>query len=128
MKTSLSPLPRFRLLVDEDLHIDIANFLKREGHDVVIVAKGTKNGSLYKMTIKTRRGLLTGDKDFLNRVLFPPIHTKGILVARIHPLFPANVIPVLKTLINESSPKRISGKLVILDPDGIHFKKSSDLG
>jgi len=115
------PRPKFRFLVDEDLDIDIVHFLRSQDQDVAQVPKGIKNGAVYQLALKTRRLLLSRDKDFTDARLYPTSKTKGIAVVRVHPATPALVIPLLKVLLDSASPKRLKGKLILLEADGLHI-------
>ena len=83
--------------------------------------KGVKNGSVFALAIKTKRTLISGDKDFLNTALFPPDKTKGVIVIRVHPPNPANIVPLLERLLADISPKKLSGRLVIFESSGIRI-------
>ena len=113
--------PRLKFLVDEDLHRGIAQFLQAQGHDVLFVPKGVKNGSVFALAVRTKRTLVSGDKDFLDTTLFPPNKTTGVIVIRTHPPSPANIIPLLETLLRTVPQKTLRGRLVVLEPSGIRI-------
>lgn len=62
--------------VDEDLPVEVADILRRAGHDAQTVIQegltGTPDEKLWKVVQQERRCLFTADKGFSNARLFSP--------------------------------------------------------
>lgn len=74
-----------RILLDEDVHIKVAGWLSGTSHDVIRVPSSLKNGRVIELANHESRILITRDKDFSNRLMYPPNRHSGIIVLRIHP-------------------------------------------
>ncbi len=74
-----------RILLDEDVHARVLDWLVKQGHSVVRVSSGLKNGQVVELARQESRALISRDKDFANRLMYPPEKSAGIVVLRIHP-------------------------------------------
>jgi predicted nuclease of predicted toxin-antitoxin system len=59
-------------LIDENVPVQIIEWLHNSGHDATRVPAGTKNGKVLALAISESRVLLTQDKDFTNTVQYIP--------------------------------------------------------
>ena len=65
----MSPLPKkteLKFLLDENVDVRLASFLKKRGFSVLLSSKGFTNGAIVSLAVKESRVLLTNDKDFVN--------------------------------------------------------------
>jgi len=110
-----------RVLLDEDVHIKVSDWLAGTGHDVIRVPSGLKNGRVIELANRESRTLITRDKDFSNRIMYPPSRHSGIIVLRIHPPQLDKLISALTRLFNEWPDISLSGKLVVLEESEYHL-------
>jgi len=107
-----------RFLLDENVGLKIAEWLRKTGHNVKIAPKGLRNSSLFELAKKTRRIFLTNDTDFLNSLLYPAKGTAGRIVFRIFPPTLANQLKGLSLILAKLPKKNLVGKLIELGQDG----------
>ena len=110
-----------RVLLDEDVHIKVLDWLVERGHDVIRVPSGLKNGDVLALAKRESRVLVTRDKDFSNRLMYPPDQHPGILVLRIHPPQLEKLTAALQTLLTKLPESEFTGKLVITEEGGFHL-------
>ena len=109
-----------RFLIDENVPVQIIQWFQDAGHDAARVPAGIKNGKVLALAISETRVLITQDKDFANRLQYPPSKYPGIIVFRIHPSVVETFISSIKRLLAQG-PSDLSKKLVILEPNGFHL-------
>jgi predicted nuclease of predicted toxin-antitoxin system len=72
--------------VDENLHVEIAESLRVEGHDAMTVADqglvGKEDEIVAEICRDDNRALVTIDLDFANEIKFPPQDYRGFIVLR----------------------------------------------
>jgi len=110
-----------RILLDEDVHIKLLNWLTERGHDVLRVPSGLKNGEVIELAKRTSRVLMTRDKDFANRLLYPPSNFPGFILLRIHPPQLEKLVEALQQLLSKLSEEQVRGKLVVVEEGGYHL-------
>ncbi len=110
-----------KILLDEDVHIKIVDWLQANGHDVMRVPTGLKNGRVIELAKLESRVLMTRDKDFSNRLMYPPGKSFGIIVLRIHPPQLEKLVTALQLLFDELRDATLQGKLVIVEENGYHL-------
>lgn len=111
-----------KLLADENVKGRLVKWLKAQGQDVAVAAKGAKNSRLWQLARTSRRALLTNDTDFLNTALYPPATASGVIVLRIFPLTLAAQQEGLRRLFAEVPEAVLAGKLVELAREGFELK------
>jgi predicted nuclease of predicted toxin-antitoxin system len=109
-------------LLDENVDVRIASFLKEEGFDTLLCPKGIQNGEVLALAKKEDRILLTNDKDFSNTDLYNPDNFHGIVVFRMHPPSYSNLKMVLEKLLTNFSPDEFARKLFIITHTGIQIE------
>ena len=115
-------LPKYKLIVDENLRREVVDFLKDSGCDIKIPAKGLKNGQIMRLAIYEERILITHDKDFLDPLLYPPSKTTGVILIRIHPPTVSAICTALEDLFKKLPPESLNKKLIILEQEGFRIK------
>ncbi len=111
---------QLRLLIDENVRREVADFLK-ENHNIKILAAGTKDEVMAAVAAKEKRILITHDLDFANIFLYPPTKYAGIVVLRILPPLVATIKRALINLFATLTTEQYNGKLIILEPDGFRI-------
>lgn len=85
----MSPLAKkpvkLKFLLDENVDVRLASFLKKLGFSVLVSPKGLKNGAVLALTEKESCVLLTNDKNFVNLEAVKSSKLAGIVVFRVHP-------------------------------------------
>lgn len=112
-----------QFLVDENVPVQLIDWLQKNGHDAKRVPSGIKNGQVLALANSDFRILITQDKDFANRLQYPPAKFHGLIVLRIHPPVIEQLLAGLKKLLTEG-PSDYSKKLVILESTGFHLLDS----
>ncbi len=73
--------------IDENLPIEIAELLIKNGHDAKTVndqqLKGTKDSALINLCKQENRAMVTLDTDFSDITAYPPEEYTGIIVLRV---------------------------------------------
>ena len=108
----------FRILADEDVSFKLIRPLKKLGVDVKPVTKGWKNGRLFGLAIEESRILLTHDNDFADDLRYPASKTDGIIIMKIHPPVPEDLIQAVTDLFQKLPPEKLKGKLILLYKEG----------
>lgn len=111
--------PRF--LLDENIRVEVKEFLDSKGLSSAYASKGIRNGMLGSMAKEKRLVLLTRDRDFLNKHLFPPKEFSGIIVLRVHPPTAEKLIAALSPIIVEV--KDFRGRLFVVTEEGFEEVK-----
>ena len=106
-----------KFLIDEDVPAKLLRSLNAAGHDAVRVTPSTADREIAKLAIAEDRIIITLDKDFTNRLLYPP-SSCNIIHVRIHPPFADTVAGAVMQLLEHSQGQRLRG-LIILERDGI---------
>jgi len=110
-----------RVLLDEDVHIKVRDWLLARGHEVIRVPSGLKNGEVIALARRESRMLITRDRDFANRLLYPPAQTPGIVILQIHPPRLEALVAALQSLFGALTEAQFAGKLVIVEQQGYHL-------
>jgi predicted nuclease of predicted toxin-antitoxin system len=116
---------RLTFLLDENVDIRIATFLKRRRFEVVISPKGIKNGAVVKLAQTKFAILITNDNDFANTDLFKPSHYPGIIVFRIHPPALNKLKTALEKLFSKVSLDQFPGKLFTVQETGVEVTENT---
>ncbi len=108
-----------KFLLDENIRIEVKEFLESKGYSAEYAPKGTKNSHLASLAKERKLVLLTRDTDFLNSALFPPQEFFGIIVFVIHPPTVEKLIGALSSLLPEI--KKFKGKLFVVGERGFEI-------
>lgn len=112
-----------KLLSDENIPIKVIELLKGKGFDVRKTPLGSNDKQISKIAKSESRVILTFDKHFINKRLFPPEGHLGIVFIDIHPPMIDEVFSSLLNLFKEVKPSEFKGKLFILSSFGFKIKK-----
>ena len=106
---------KLKLLIDENIRREVADFLAISGNDIVRVPKGSSDTLIAKIAKNERRIIITHDGDFTNMLSYPPKEYAGIIHIKIHPPKAETIIPALTKLFTKLSVKKFEKKLIILE-------------
>ena len=122
---------KLKFLSDENFPKKVDELLKEKGHDVKKVLLGAsdkqllplvnifwKNVSGYACGVKIAKSesrvILTFDKHFINKNLFPPKEHSGIVVLKISPPLIDTTFSLLSKLLKEIKPSEFKGRLFVV--------------
>lgn len=105
-----------KFLLDEDVPLDLLKTLQKLGHDVSRVIPSTPDSEVARRAKSEKRILITLDKDFTSRAMYPP-QEYDIVQIRIHPPYAERIIEAFKTLL-QSLPFEEWRGLIILQEGG----------
>lgn len=113
-----------KLLLDENVRIELFRFLKENFFDVKKVKKGISDSSVIKISNSEKRVLITNDSDFLE-----PTCAKekvfSIIVLKIPQNKPNTLINLFFSCINKITLKELKGKVFELKESGLVLQKPS---
>lgn len=106
-------IPPIRLLLDENVRIELAEFLLSAGFNIKLATKGSSDRQLARLSKKEKRVVVTNDKDFAamnSRTVL------GVIWLRLPQRDVNLLISSFKKLLSEC--KNYPGNLVIVEPTG----------
>ena len=101
-----------KFLLDENVRIELAEFLNDTGADALRVPKGLKNGRIATLSLKECRIVVTNDEDF---AAFPKSAIQGVVWLRIPQDEPEALVQAFSKLL--ASGEALDGCFVMLWPD-----------
>jgi predicted nuclease of predicted toxin-antitoxin system len=119
-----------RFLVDEDLPRSLAAVLRSSGQDASDVRevglRGQSDKKVFEHAQRERLVLVTGDLEFGDETLYPPIAHHGVVVVRYPnevraPLLIAEIVRGIGELAGEE----LSGVIVVLEPGRLRMRRSA---
>jgi len=114
-----------KFVLDEDVPVKLGNALRAAGHDVTRVAPASADPAIATQARQAGRILITLDKDFTNRSLYPP-ERFTIVHLRIHPPYADDLIQAFLSLLERVPAERLRG-LIVLGTAG-SIRVSEDVG
>jgi predicted nuclease of predicted toxin-antitoxin system len=111
-----------KLLCDENIPIKVTELLKERGFDVKKASLNSTDKQISKIARLESRVILTFDKHFINRHLFPPEEYPGIIFLDIHPPMIDTIFSALSKLFKEVKFLEFKSKLFILSSFGFRVK------
>lgn len=107
-----------KILLDENVAIDIYEYLLSSGHEVFHIRpegpNSLKNGAVYKKAKESYDLFITNDRDFLKSTTFPPTKDLGVIYIRVSMAKPENQIQGLKNLFSKETAQTLKNKLTIV--------------
>ncbi|MHA1593548.1 MAG: DUF5615 family PIN-like protein [Candidatus Baldrarchaeia archaeon] len=102
-----------KFLLDENVPISVYRYLLRiKNYEVEYVPRGSDDQKVAKLAKEKKAILITRDSDFANIVLYPPEEYYGIIVFRIHPPIPDDLIRALDRILEKI--QNFEGKTIIV--------------
>jgi predicted nuclease of predicted toxin-antitoxin system len=112
-----------RFLVDESTGPAVAEWLRRQGHEVFSVyeqARGMDDNGIIQKASAENWILMTNDKDFGEKVYRERRPHKGVILLRLDDERADAKIETIKRLL-ESYANRLSGQFVVVTENSIRF-------
>jgi predicted nuclease of predicted toxin-antitoxin system len=111
---------------DENIHQEIADLLRHQGHDALrVFNQGMRGYSDEKVAAVCRqegRVLVTLDLDFSNILAFPPSDYAGIIILRLHDPSRPSVKAAIQRLIPLLNTEQLVGHLWTVDDAGVRIR------
>jgi predicted nuclease of predicted toxin-antitoxin system len=112
--------------IDENLHDEVAELLRNNGHDAVTVhdqqMRGHPDEELASVCQREGRVMVTQDLDFSNIVAYPPENYSGIIVLRLHDPSRPSALAAARRLLALLASESLSGCLWTVDDVGIRIR------
>lgn len=107
-----------QLYLDQMFHLDLAEVLRREGHDVMQASEvgqaRADDRQILQKAIAENRTLVTLDKHFGDWVILPLRKHSGVIRLRVKPATSKNVIAILLPFLRRHTSEELKNHLVIL--------------
>ena len=114
--------------IDENVHSHIAKALERNGHEIRIAKRGTKDPSILISAIEENAVIITYDQDFERYVLREGKPCTGIIWIRFNKQSRLEeVIAKLLRLVKVHE-KKLATSFITLSLDGMYIKKLKEEG
>lgn len=118
-----------RFKVDENLHVEVADLLRGQGHDALTVfdqgLRGRDDHDIADICRSEGYILLSLDLDFSNILMFPPKDYPGLIVLRLRNRGRAAVRRVVTRVMEYLGKESIAGHLWIVDEYRIRIHRVS---
>jgi len=115
-----------RFKIDENLHRDAAELLKRHGHDAMTVVdqglRGYGDGEIANVCRKEQRAIVTLDLDFSDVRVYSPGDYVGIIVLRLSDQSRGSVLKVIGRIIPLFGTEMLIGRLWIVDEHQVRIR------
>lgn len=112
--------------IDENLHPDVAPFLRDYGHDAVTVwdqgLRGTPDANLAEVCRTEGRVLVTLDLDFADIRAYPPEEYPGLIVLRIAHQDKVSVLETLGRIVPLLERETLDKHLWIVDEQSVRIR------
>lgn len=116
-----------RFKVDENLHVEVADLLRGQGHDALTVfdqgLRGRDDRDIADTCWSEKRVLLSLDLDFSNILMFPPENYPGLIVLRLRLKGRAAVRHVVTRVMDHLNKEPLVGRLWIVDEHRIRIHR-----
>lgn len=117
--TNHSPLPK--LLCDENLPKKLVELLKEKGLEVKDAPVGASDNEVAALAKSEQRVIVTFDKHFATRWLYPPEEYCGIVFLKIRPPLLKTAASALLNLFNSVSSEEFNGRLFVVSEIGFRI-------
>lgn len=117
-----------RLLVDQNVRIEVAEALRDDGHEVVRACETgvarRDDEALFRWAVDNGFTILTFDVDFAEHTYWNPEPHAGIVRLRLEPQTPAHVLPVVRAFLSSYRPEDLRNALVVLTERKVRIRRS----
>ena len=115
-----------RFKIDENLHSDVADFLRQHKHDTMTVCEqglqGHGDADVADVCRQEARAIITMDLDFSDVRIYPPQDYAGIIVLRLVDQSRPAVLTVLQRILALFGTEPLAGHLWIVDENQVRFR------
>jgi len=112
--------------IDENLHKEVNELLRDNGHDAVTVydqqLRGQADEEIAAVCKREERVIVTQDLDFSNIVAYPPEDYPGIIVFRLHDPSRPSILAAMRRLLPLLATQSLSGCLWTVDDAGMRIR------
>lgn len=113
-----------RLLLDENVGIQVAKFLKRDGYDVASILEespGIADEVVLDRALAENRVVVTLDKDFGTLIFLHSQKHAGVILLRLEDETPKNIFRILNKVLTEYISK-LTGKFITVSETKIRLR------
>ena len=116
-----------RLLLDQNVRIEVAEALRGDGHEVVRSSE-TKlarrdDDALFGWASERGLTIVTFDVDFAEHAYWNRDPHSGVVRLRLEPQTPEHVLPVLRAFLSSYAPADLQNALVILSERKLRIRR-----
>ncbi len=115
-----------RFKTNENLHPEIAELLRRHGHDAVTVwdqgLQGNDDGVIIDQCRLEKRALVTLDSGFADIRNYPPAAYFGLIVLRLNDQSRAHVLTVLPKVLELMETEPLEMRLWVVDENKVRIR------
>ena len=112
--------------IDENLPVELAEFLRNEGYDAITVIEqnlsGRSDSTVASVCKKEMRIIITLDTDFADIREYPPAQYPGIIVLCIRKQDKQFILQLFKRVIRLFQKEKVDKHLWILEEDRIRIR------
>ena len=116
-----------RIKLDENIHPDVAELLKGDGHDALTVwdqnLRGSADTAIASVVQREDRALITLDLDFSDIRTYPPSQFAGIIVLRVGSHSKKHIVGVIRRLLPMLRTPELKGQLWIVDEQNVRIRE-----
>ena len=116
-----------RFKTDENLHPELAEFLRENGHDAITVweqgLRGRSDSDLAGACQSEHRALVTLDVGFADIRVYPPRQFAGLIVLRVTNQSRRNILRVFPRILSLLKSEPLAGQLWIVDDYGVRVRE-----
>lgn len=119
-----------KLYLDQMLRIEVAEELRRVGHDAVRAAEvghaRADDAEILEYAIREDRVLITLDKHFGDWAVLPLRNHPGVIRLKVHPTTAANALALLVPFLLAHEEVQFRNRLVIVSPNVERWIRMND--
>ncbi len=116
-----------RLFLDQNVRIEIAGSLRRDGHQVLhaseVQLQSRDDEALFRYAIEHRLTVVTFDLNFADRAYWRRETHHGIIRLRIEPQTPDHVLPIRRRFLASWTPEKLENALVVLTENKVRIRR-----
>jgi predicted nuclease of predicted toxin-antitoxin system len=115
-----------RFKIDENLPLEVAELLRRAGHDALTVLDenlgGQADRTIGQVIREEKRALITLDLDFADIRSFPPGEYAGLIVLRLEKQDKPRVLGVIGRVLPLLGKEQLIGLLWVVDESAVRIR------
>jgi predicted nuclease of predicted toxin-antitoxin system len=116
-----------RLLLDQNVRIEVAEALRADAHDVVRASETNlarrDDAALFRWAGKNGLTIVTFDLDFAEYAYWNHEPHAGVVRLRLEPQTPEHVMPVLRAFLVSHTSAQLTNALVILTERKVRIRR-----
>jgi len=116
-----------RLVLDQNVRIEVAEALRHEGHDVLRASETNlarrDDSALFHWASAHERTVITFDEDFAEHAYWNREPHAGVIRLRLEPRTPEHILPILQVFLSSYSHADLRNALVILTERKVRIRR-----